>query len=165
MIINVEKLNIKVNTEDSIQQKDVNGNHIYFFYYRNIALGVNSKGTLVCIRFNKVMIVQHKGKTSERSPLCSNCGAWIKHWKNFVGNIPAECCAVPCAKERTLGYLLGQRGKGVPDRAAHVIHVLGEKDDTEFLVPVCESDNPATTSEITVAAGTWFVRANQDICG
>lgn len=164
MVINVEKLNIKVNTEDSIQQKDVNGNYIYFFSCPNIVFGVNSKGTLVCISFSKEMIVQHKGKTSERSPLCRNCGTWIKHWKKFAGNIPAECCINPCAKERTLGYLLGQRGKGVPDRAAHVIHILGETDETEFLVPVCESDNPANTSKICVAAGTWFVWANQCIC-
>ena len=165
MKILVEKLNIEVNTEDSDQEQIVGSNSIYYFFCQNIAFGVNTNGILVCISFDKEVCVQHKGKTRERSPRCRNCGAWINHWQNFAGNIPAECCVIPCAKERTLGYFLGQRGRGTPDRAAHVIHVLGETDDTEFLIPVCESDNPANTSVITVRAGTWFVRANQDICG
>lgn len=45
------------------------------------------------------------------------------------------------------------------------MHVLGREDDMEFIIPVCESDNPPTAREITVAKGTWFVRADQDICG
>lgn len=165
MIIQAEKLGITVDS-DNARCIIVNGNEIYLTSFSGGEVAVNSNGDIVCVKFSNNRNVYHKGGTSEHSSSCKNCGSWIKHWEKFTGQVSPVCCVRPCAKKtkNDMKRLAGQEYREKADRGAHVTHVFGEDDDMEFIVPVCESDNPPDTREITVAAGTWFVRAKEALC-
>ena len=173
MIITIETNDKKVDTDKAYKVLEVEKHRLYYFKYKTeYDYILNENGILVAICYNESKTVQHNTGSSKKSPKCKNCGSWKNHWIKIAGKWPRYCSCETCTQENNEVNIFFEEiiketntsFKGIADRGAHVIHVLSKNDTRVFIVPVCESDNPSNDSKVTIAAGTWFVRADQSIC-
>lgn len=172
-MITIETNGHIINTEKAFKLVQI-GNHTFYYFHNKTGNSfiLNENGFVVGIKFSEPRIVQHNTGSSKKSPKCKNCGSWKNHWIKFADGWPQYCSCEPCAQEdyevndffEEVIRETNASFKGNADRGAHVIHVLSKNDTRVFIVPVCESDNPSNDSKVTIAAGTWFVRADQSIC-
>jgi len=86
---------------------------------------------------------KNKGRTSERSEKCKNCGPWKEHFKKVSDKEwPSECSVSECNEEPTDGAHMIQNNNGI-----------------EYIVPSCRRHNKAE-GELTLKDRFNVVHAN-----
>ena len=90
------------------------------------------------------MIVKNINGTS---PNKCKCGSWLKHWRNFCGQIAIECRVKGCSRKDLVG--------------AHVQKDVSYNNDW-YIVPFCHEHNSVSGS-IELVVGTKLVFANKSL--